>query len=183
MIRLCCVLLVLLLSACASQVSPTYVGENLMLPRIEQLKQWQLFNKNEGMYRASMWQKPGERWADTFAVTIAAIDDESLLDKRIKMDLPGRQQCQQFVSRVLPHPKIEGYAYLFWHTECIVDNQPRTQLMHLMILGDERFYHLQKAWRNAVDEQTFLQWKHYFEQTFVCNLQKQTQQQCSLEVE
>ncbi|MFA3793016.1 hypothetical protein AB6T38_18055 [Aliiglaciecola sp. SL4] len=158
-----------LLSACASQNTP-YQGENLVIPSIQVLKSWQLFQKQDDTYRSNMWQKKGQRWADTFAVSIYAQHQENLQQKRTELDAPGKSHCQAFQSIDMQHPKIQNVAYEYWQTRCEMNGKVVARMIHLMMQGQESFYHIQKVWAFDAQEPQFLYWKEQIDDTFLCNL-------------
>lgn len=164
-----CVLLVSWLSGCASQNTP-YQGENLVVPSIQLLKSWQLFQKEDHTYRSNMWQKKGQRWADTFAVSIYYQQQEDLVQKRIELDAPGKMHCQEFQSIDMPHPKTQDVSVKYWQTRCQVNGKMIARMIHLMMQGQESFYHIQKVWAFDVDESEFLFWKQQMDDTFLCDL-------------
>ncbi|MDO6692701.1 hypothetical protein Q4574_05370 [Aliiglaciecola sp. 3_MG-2023] len=163
------VIFITVLSACASQNSP-YQGENLVLPSIQELKSWQLFQKQDHRYRSNMWQKKGQRWADTFAVSIYDQLQENLQQKRIELDAPGKSHCQAFESINMTHPKINNIPFAYWQTRCEVNGKVVARMIHLMMQGQESFYHIQKVWAFDVEEPQFLFWKQQMDDTFLCNL-------------
>lgn len=166
------VLLMSIVVGCSSIDSKHFEGENLALPFVEELKNWQLFQKEEIGFRSNMWQKPGERWADTYAVSIYTGQQVNLADKRKEMDAPGLESCQHFVSEQVKHPKIQDYEYLFWETDCIINGQRVAKVLHLMIQGEDSFYQIQKAWRSGFTEQEVELWRNRFIDTFVCDNRK-----------
>ncbi len=159
-------------SGCATDVTAPYGGENLILPKITQLTRWQKFDNSDGAMRSTMWQRPGERWEDTFALTIAPLEQQDIGLNRAIFDGPGVEHCAVFVSEVMQHPSSADYPSLFWQTKCIEKGKITTRLLHLMIVGKERFYHVQKVWRNPTDPETFDQWRSYLLETTLCDLSK-----------
>lgn len=161
-------LCVCLLSGCAS-LRGTYQGEHLVIPFIEELKKWQLFQKDDDTFRSNMWQKPGERWADTYAVSIYYKKNINLATERAKMDLPGQQGCQGFSSSTLNHPKQTDMDSLFWQTRCEINGVVVARLLHLMIQGDESYYQIQKVWKTDVSDAEFSAWVQRFQNTYICH--------------
>ncbi|GAC15747.1 hypothetical protein [Aliiglaciecola lipolytica] len=159
----------LILTACASHKN-VYQGEHLVVPSIAELKSWQLFHKEDKTYRSDMWQKRGERWADTFAVSIYYHQIADLTQKRLQMDEPGKSHCQEFQSIDMSHPKMSGQGVNFWQTRCFVGEREVARMLHLMMQGQESFYHIQKVWAFEVEESTFEQWKQRMEDTFLCDM-------------
>lgn len=161
------ILLIFILNGCAS-LRGTYQGEHLIIPFIEELKKWQLFQKSDETFRSNMWQKPGERWADTYAVSIYYHQNIDLSEQRTKMDLPGQQGCQTFTSSTLSHPKEADMKSAFWQTSCEVNGAVVARLLHLMIQGEESYYQIQKVWKSDVTEAEFSAWVARFENTYIC---------------
>ncbi|GAA0855928.1 hypothetical protein [Aliiglaciecola litoralis] len=160
--------LLILLTGCASPRG-SYQGEHLVIPFVDALQQWQLFQKADDSFRSNMWQKPGERWADTYAVSIYYKQFHNLELKRQEMDAPGKQHCQTFESNVLAHPKQGEMQSLFWRTQCKLENKVVAEMLHLMIQGQESYYQIQKIWKFDVDDSEFTLWQARFEDTFVCH--------------
>lgn len=161
---------------CASQTS-VYQGEHLVMPFIEEIKGWQLFQQEERGYRSNMWQKPGKRWVDTYAVSIYYGQSPDLNVKRAEMDAPGQRHCQKFESITLEHPKAIADEVLYWQTQCIQDDKVTAKVLHLMISGKESYYQIQKVWKMDVETEKFDTWRERFEQTFVCDM-KDTSNPC-----
>lgn len=159
----------LTLLGCASQKG-TYQGEHLVMPFIEEIKGWQLFQQEERGYRSNMWQKPGQRWVDTYAVSIYYGQSPDLNLQRAQMDAPGERHCQQFESTTLSHPKALSDEVLYWQTRCVRDDKVVARVLHLMISGKESYYQIQKVWKMDVDTETLAIWRKRFEETFVCDL-------------
>lgn len=157
------------LSGCSSINPEHFNGENLVVPFVKDLKNWQLFQTEEMGVRSNMWQKPGERWADTYAVSIYADVQADLDAKRMEMDAPGLESCERFSSTLLEHPHIQTYDYLFWETECKIQGKVVAKVIHLMIQGTDSFYQIQKAWRAGFSQQEAAEWRTRFVDTFVCD--------------
>ena len=166
---LTCLLLITTLFGCASTDPEHFNGENLLVPFVKDLKNWQLFQTEELGVRSNMWQKQGERWTDTYAVSIYAGMQADLAAKRMEMDAPGIESCQVFSSTPQLHPQIQTYDYLFWETECTVDGKVVAKVIHLMIQGTDSFYQIQKAWRLGFNQQDVAAWRTRFLDTFVCD--------------
>lgn len=162
-------LLAVMLSGCAGRNSQGYRGENLILPKLAMLKDWQQFDKQQAGFRSTMWQKPGEMWVDSYAVTIAMLDTQSLQLKRAHIDQPGIGRCDVFVSERLEHPRTAHYSGLYWQTTCLINGRITTRMMHLMIQGKERFYHIQKAWGKGAGVEDMQSWKRHFQGTYLCD--------------
>jgi hypothetical protein len=172
------------LSGCASSRG-AYHGEHLVIPFIEELKQWQLFQKEDEGFRSNMWQQPGEKWKDTYAVSIYTVEqpdsneknqfinNSQLEHKRQTMDAPGQQYCHHFDSQQLEHPKQADMQMLYWRTQCQVEGAVVAEMLHLMIQGNQSFYQIQKIWKFDVDELEFNLWKSRFDNTFICHQGKQ----------
>ncbi|WJG08580.1 hypothetical protein [Aliiglaciecola sp. LCG003] len=160
---------VLLLSGCANQGS-RYQGEHLVIPAIEEIKPWQLFQKDENGFRYSMWQAPGERWANTFAVSVYYQQSVDLEARRAELDKPGLESCQGFASTDLPHPKSLAVASRYWQTQCEMSGKVVARMLHLVLQGRESFYHIQKIWKYEPTQAEFEAWQQRFEASFVCNL-------------
>lgn len=157
------------LFACSSTNPEHFKGENLVVPFVKDLKNWQLFQTDEAGIRSNMWQRSGERWADTYAVSIYAGEQADLDAKRTLMDAPGEETCEVFSSTLLVHPNIQTYDYLFWETECKIQGNVVAKVIHLMIQGSDSFYQIQKAWRVGFSPSDITQWRSRFLDTFVCD--------------
>lgn len=164
------------LIGCASQRG-SYQGEHLVMPFIDEIKGWQLFQQEERGYRSNMWQKPGQRWVDTYAVSIYYGQSPDLVLKRAEMDAPGQRHCQVFESTTLQHPKAIEDEVLYWQTRCVQNDKVVARVLHLMISGKESYYQIQKVWKMDVDAEKYATWRERFEQTFVCDL-KQENNRC-----
>lgn len=167
--RLFVLLLCFWLAACAKPQTQRYEGENLVLPYAKELKSWQLFSKDENGVRASMWQKPGEKWVDTYAVTVQFNKTVDMQAQRELMDKPGKENCSKFSSTVLTHPYAGYFPTLYWETACQINGQPGARLIHLMIQGNTSFYHIQKVWKSGYQQEDLKTWRARFEKTFVCD--------------
>lgn len=157
------------LFACSSINPEHFTGENLVVPFVKDLKNWQLFQTEEVGVRSNMWQKPGERWADTYAVSIYAGIQADLDAKRAQMDAPGEASCEVFTSTLNTHPRLQNYRYLFWETECAIKGKAVAKVIHLMIQGKDSFYQIQKAWRAGFNQADVAQWRTRLLDTFVCD--------------
>ena len=162
------------LFGCANQTPEHFEGENLVVPFVKDLKNWQLFQTEEVSLRSNMWQKPGEKWADTYAVSIYTGLHADLERKRAEMDAPGLESCQAFSSTPQAHPRISSYDYLFWETECSVQGKVVAKIIHLMIQGADSFYQIQKVWRAGFSQQDVAQWRARFANIFVCDNRNNT---------
>lgn len=157
------------LGSCASYNPEHFKGENLVVPFADELKHWQLFKKKEQNYRANMWQKPGERWANTYAVTVQYNAIVDLQEKRLAMDAPGEDNCETFLSELLTHPKQTQLPTLYWETTCRVGGNTVAKIFHLMIQGTDSFYHIQKAWRSDFTSEELALWRSRLNDTYVCD--------------
>ena len=163
--------LVMLLSACASPPPDTdlFKGENLITPFTEELMTWQMYSQNQGGFRTRMWQKPDRGYADSYAVSVTYRDDSSTLDKRKAVDQPGVDGCASFESKTLVFPAHSGYQVEYWETLCQNGEAFKAKILHLMIRGNDSFYHLQKSWQNDFTAQDVQDWKTRFESVYICD--------------
>ena len=160
-----------LLVGCGStpQSNELFYGENLVTPYAAELADWQAFERNIGNFHSRMWQKPGKGMADSYAVSITYHDKSSTSEIREKVDKPGYDQCESFVSHTLVFTKPSAYPVEYWETLCTNGEAFRAKILHLMFAGKDSFYHIQKTWQGDFTAAQVNEWKAKFESVFVCD--------------
>lgn len=160
-----------LISGCSSTPQPNsmFYGENLVTPYSGEIATWKVFKRKVGNFNSRMWQKPGKGLADSYAVSITYHDTSSTSEIRDKVDKPGRDQCESFESQTLTFPKPSAYPLEYWETLCTNGNSFKAKILHLMIEGNDSFYHVQKTWKGDFSAQQVSDWKAKFESIYVCD--------------
>ena len=164
-------LLSLMLVACATGTSSSFsAGENLLTPDLTLDREvWEVLSKTEGKLKSLMWRRRSAPEFDAYVVTV--IHDESMdpHDFRRLQDEPGRSTCEVFESIDLKRAEDESLPSLFWRTECSRDGQVVSQIAHLVVVGRDSLYHVQKIWRGPVAESERDLWIERLASIYVCD--------------
>jgi hypothetical protein len=157
-------------------------GENLIAEYSSELNSWKFGKQEKGKLKQFMWQNPEKGWADSYIVSITNKHKGSLQGVRIASDAPGYESCDAFESTDIPFPKDIGFPIMYWQTSCSKNNGFKAKMLHLLILGKDSLYHIEKTWQGDVSESEIQKWKSRFETAYVCNT-KNKSLPCPMKVE
>lgn len=154
------------LPAIASDFFP---GENLITPYELDADQWDVLQKNEGSARGVMWRSKAKGFDDLYVVNVYTGSSATLAEMRAAQDAPGRANCDSFESIDLDPIPSRNYDALRWRTVCTNGADFKAQILHLVIVGKDSLYHLQKIWRGETSDAEVAQWVTRFDKVLVCD--------------
>lgn len=162
------------LGACTSidELTGLPVGENIIIPFAEDITDWQEFSLDDAYYQLTMWQSPDEGFANSYSLSVGLDEQKTpteLADFRQLMDSAGIAQCDNYRSDEIYLPPNNRYPTLFWLFSCDNINGTKARILHLIMQGEDNFYHLQKNWQYQFTDADIAAWKSQFSGAYLCN--------------
>lgn len=156
----------LTLAGCAAPNNGLYNGENLLLPIEKIPENWQKSVNPDD--KAMLLENPDKGFADSLHVRVMRNFKDDLSSFQSLLDAPGRKSCKDFASTNIPN-KITHYPALTWDTSCETASGSNAAMKHLIIKGNDSFYHLQKIWKYQPTAEEQALWQEIFDGVTVCD--------------
>lgn len=165
-------ILISALASCANIVAhkPTiFKGENLITPYSGFLSGWRVFVENKENYHSRMWQHPVHGFNDAYVVSVSTPEHKAISQIRGVIDRPGYNSCVKFSTLTLPSKLSSTYPSELWQTQCKKKDGSEAKILHLILQGQDSFYHIQKIWQGNIVNQEITQWQERFRQIYLCD--------------
>lgn len=169
-------LVLIFCGACTSidSITGLPVGENIIIPFDESIADWQEFTLDDGRYQFTLWQSPQQGFADSYSLSVGYDEVKTsteMTEFRELMDAAGKSQCDNYSSKEIDYENSTSYPALFWLFDCQNIDGSKAKILHLIIQGNDNFYHLQKNWQYDFSESKVIKWQAQLAGTYVCNTQ------------
>lgn len=154
-------------------------GEQLVLADNAQvassLRSWKKSTVEVADYQLTMWQSEAGNRSDNFSIRESFDKPRDLASYRRLTDSAGASNCVSFDSQTLDYTGSSQNPTMLWTADCQLPNDGgRLQRLYLVIVGDTKFYHLQRNWQGNVTPQALALWQQYFNAAYVCDNKAQT---------
>ncbi|MFT6691736.1 MAG: hypothetical protein ACJAXH_002270 [Colwellia sp.] len=146
-----------------------FKGENLITPYSGFLAGWHVSIDNKKNYHSRMWQHPIHGFKDAYVISVTSPKDKKIAYFRQVIDQPGYDACVEFTTLTLESFPNELYPSEIWQTNCKKKNGRKAKILHLMLLGKDSFYHVQKIWQDNFISSEIEQWQSRFKQIYLCD--------------
>ncbi|TWX71388.1 hypothetical protein [Colwellia sp. C1TZA3] len=146
-----------------------FKGENLITPYSGFLAGWYLSIENKENYQSRIWQHPVYGFKDAYVISVTLPEDKKIAYFRQVIDQPGYDACAEFTTLTLQSSPDEPYPSEIWQTNCKKKNGSEAKILHLMLLGKDSFYHVQKIWQDRFISNAIEQWQSRFKQIYLCD--------------
>jgi len=172
------------LMSCANVIEhkvSDFEGENLITPYSGFLVGWQLSVKNFENYHSSVWQHPTRGFNDAYVISVTLPDKEISYYRQV-IDKPGYDSCVDFSTVTIQHSiaytllnessDYNHYPRELWQTHCTKKDGSEAKILHLILQGQDSFYHMQKIWQDSFRTEEINAWQQHFKQTYLCDTRK-----------
>ena len=148
-------------------------GEKLISFPVD-LDKWERHNKDLLKSKSLVWFKKalreeGRPFDDFYMINIYNQSANDLNHMRERYDKPGQKFCDSFKAIELPADE-QNYEYMSWRTECLKSNAPEARIIHLLLLGKQHIYHIQKGWSGKVEQTEIDEWVGRIKKIHLCDL-------------
>lgn len=160
------------LAGCANIVehkTRVFKGENLITPYSGFLSGWRVLVENKENYHSRMWQHPVDGFNDAYVVSVSTPERKVLSQIRSIIDMPGYNSCVKFSTLTLQSTSNSSYPSELWQTHCKKKDGGEAKILHLILQGQDSFYHIQKIWQGNVVTQEIAEWQERFQQIYLCD--------------
>jgi len=145
-----------------------YQGENLITPYSGFLAGWQMSVENKENYKVRMWQHPIDGFKNAYVISVT-LPINKLADIRQVIDEPGYESCEKFTTFTLQSSPNKLYPSEMWQTNCSKKDGSKAEILHLILQGQDSFYHVQKIWQGNINAKEIKQWQNRFKQIYLCD--------------
>lgn len=150
-----------------------FQGENLITPYSGFLAGWKVFVENKAHYHSRMWQHPKLGFKNTYVVSVTPAEKISLAHFRRIIDKPGIDSCVKFTSTTINSNASTEHPTEIWQTDCLRKDENNAKILHLLIMGNESLYHVQKIWQVEYTSNEVNTWVDRFKQIYICDTRSQ----------
>ncbi len=162
------------LAGCANIVehkTRIFKGENLITPYSGFLSGWRLLIEDKENYHSRMWQHPVHGFNDAYVVSVSTPERKALSQIRSVIDMPGYNSCVKFstLTLTLSSTSNSSYPSELWQTYCKKKDGSEAKILHLILQGQDSFYHVQKIWQGYIVAQEITEWQERFQKIYLCD--------------
>ncbi|UUO22224.1 hypothetical protein FGD67_02670 [Colwellia sp. M166] len=144
-------------------------GENLIAPHAKLLAGWHITIENKENYHTSIWQHPTDGLKDAYMVSVTLPAQKDIRYFRQVIDQPGYSSCIKFTTLTVLSSPSSVYPSEIWQTHCQKKNGNEAKILHLMLQGQDSFYHIQKIWQDSFNAQEIIAWQNRFKGMYLCD--------------
>jgi len=148
---------------------PRFEGENLITPYSGFLAGWHMSVENKENYHTRMWQHPIHGFKDAYVISVTLPIKKKLAYFREVIDQPGYDACSAFSTLTLYSSTNNPYPSEIWQTSCEKKNGSEAKILHLILQGNDSFYHIQKIWQGDIETKEINDWQKRFKQIYLCD--------------
>lgn len=153
-----------LLGCASSSLTEITTKERLVTPFAKALKGWTLQESQRPNYWVRLWLAPGQGGSNALRISFSQQQSYEFDAFRETLDTGGRSKCHVFQSAVKPLATKDA---MLWQTLCT--HGPHTaHVIHLVLQGNEGFYHIQRSWQTAQPQNVLNQWLEALQGTYLC---------------